>query len=319
MQFYTLAGSEIILPLVDRHTQSILASKDLLAQQDSTGRQLFDALVKPAASLIDRGGRVFLIADNGLGHLNFDTLIPAGDHPHYWIEDVAITNARSLRLLSSAKARPIREASAKMLLIGNPVYRPADYPALPNAGVEVADVSSHFSIDKRTVFTGANASPATYALSNPGSFSFIHFVAHATANEINPLDSAIILSRPPGSLTDNTASYKLYARDILRLPLRADLVTLSSCYGSGTRNYSGEGVVGLVWAFLRAGAHSVIGALWEVSDVSTPQLMDNLYTQLLKGNPPDEALRSAKLTMLHSDSVFRKPLYWASFQLYAGR
>jgi CHAT domain-containing protein len=62
----------------------------------------------------------------------------------------------------------------------------------------------------------------------------------------------------------------------------------------------------------------VIGALWEVSDSSTPQLMDQLYTELGKGRPPDAALRAAKLAMLHSDSVFRKPFYWAPFQLYTG-
>jgi CHAT domain-containing protein/Tfp pilus assembly protein PilF len=318
-QFYTLPGSETILPFVARHTQSILASKDLLTQKDSTGRQLFDALVKPAADLLTEGRRVFVIADNGLSGLNFETLIPPGNQPHYWIEDVAITNARSLRLLSSLRAQPVRRGSANMLLIGDPIYHAAEYPALPHAAVEVAEVSSHFPGDRRTIFTGAQASPATYSSNDPGSFDFIHFVAHATANQINPLDSAIILSRPSSGSSDSTASYKLYARDILQRPLHADLVTLSSCYGSGTRNYSGEGVVGLVWAFLRAGAHSVIGAMWEVSDVSTPQLMDSLYTQLLNGSAPDEALRSAKLTMLHGDSVFRKPLYWASFQLYTGR
>ena len=64
-----------------------------------------------------------------------------------------------------------------------------------------------------------------------------------------------------------------------------------------------------------------IGALWEVSDASTPQLMDALYRELSKGKDPATALRDAKLTLLHSsdpDSVFRKPFYWAPFQLYAG-
>jgi hypothetical protein len=29
------------------------------------------------------------------------------------------------------------------------------------------------------------------------------------------------------------------------------------------------------------------------------------------------ALRSAKLSLLHSNSIYRKPLYWAPFQLYS--
>jgi CHAT domain-containing protein len=46
--------------------------------------------------------------------------------------------------------------------------------------------------------------------------------------------------------------------------------------------------------------------------------MDRLYDGLAKGNEPDVALRAAKLSLIHSDGVFRKPLYWAPFQLYSG-
>ena len=49
-------------------------------------------------------------------------------------------------------------------------------------------------------------------------------------------------------------SYKLYARDIVKHHLTARLVTISACEGAGKRAYSGEGLVGLSWAFLRAGA-----------------------------------------------------------------
>jgi CHAT domain-containing protein len=113
-------------------------------------------------------------------------------------------------------------------------------------------------------------------------------------------------------------SYKLYARDIVHQPLRAKLVIISACYGSGIRTYAGEGLVGLSWAFLRAGSHNVIGSLWEVNDASTPLLMDRLYSELEAGSEPDSALRAAKLSLIHSQGVYRKPLYWAAFQLYAG-
>jgi CHAT domain-containing protein len=96
------------------------------------------------------------------------------------------------------------------------------------------------------------------------------------------------------------------------------LVTISACYGSGLRTYAGEGLVGLAWAFLRAGSHNVIGALWQADDAATPQLMDRLYGELSMGATPDAALRTAKLSLIHSSSVYRKPLYWAVFQLYTG-
>ncbi len=100
-------------------------------------------------------------------------------------------------------------------------------------------------------------------------------------------------------------------------PLHADLVTISACYGAGERAYSGEGLVGLAWAFLRAGAHNVIAGLWEVTDASTEQLMDRFYDELGKGADPDVALRAAKLSLLRG-SAYHNPFYWAPFQLYTG-
>jgi CHAT domain-containing protein len=47
-------------------------------------------------------------------------------------------------------------------------------------------------------------------------------------------------------------------------------------------------------------------------------LMDHLYGELHAGSGPDAALRAAKLSLIHSSGVYRKPLYWAAFQLYAG-
>ncbi|MCU1253328.1 MAG: Tetratricopeptide 1 repeat-containing protein [Edaphobacter sp.] len=313
-QFYRLAGSETILPLIQLHTKMILASKDLLSQPNAPGRRLYNELVEPAQALIKKGGKVFIVGDEALSGLNFETLQTLGEDSHYWIEDVTITNAKSLQLLSVKQAEGPKYGDRRILLMGDPVYRKKEYAELPNASSEVKDVASHFSSDHRMVLTGAQASPQAYQLSNAGQFSYIHFVAHGTANMTVPLDSAVVLS----SNRDDATVYKLYARDILKQNLNADLVTVSACNGSGVRNYSGEGLVGLAWAFLRAGSHHVIGAMWEVSDVSTPLLMDHLYGELAKGGRPDVALRSAKLAMIHSDGVFRKPLYWAPFQLYSG-
>ncbi len=178
----------------------------------------------------------------------------------------------------------------------------------------MSKIEKYFSDSQTKVLEGKQATPAAYLSSNPERFSYLHFVTHGTASHTRPLESAVILSKQGDS-------YKLYARDIVQHRLSANLVTISACYGSGTRAYSGEGLVGLSWAFLRAGAHDVIAALWEVSEASTPALMDAFYGELFQGKDPATALRDAKLSLLHSPdpgSVFKKPFYWAPFQLYAG-
>lgn len=311
---------------VQAYQKALMGPRDVRDTNNPSGQDLFTTLVAPAQQLIATNARVIIIPDGSLHGLNFETLLvpyPSARSSerrvgqltsdptpqlHYWIEDATITNGNSLALL----AAPARKVNTRnLLLIGDPVYTGRDFPPLPQAKTELADVEQHFPPNERTVIAGQQATAQAYEKSGAGKYAYIHFVAHATSSRTSPLDSGIILSN------DGTTT-KLYARDIMQQPLKADLVTVAACYGAGTRAYSGEGLVGLSWAFLRAGAHNVIAALWEVNDASTPQLMDNLYSGLGKGKDPATALRDAKLSLLHSDSVFRRPFYWGAFQLYSG-
>ena len=225
-----------------------------------------------------------------------------------------ITNASSLKLLDAFHPERRTKNPKKLLLIGNPISPDQKFPNLPNASAEIANVARHFQSADESIFVRNQALPSAYIDSNPGEYSLVHFVAHGTSSSASPLDSAIVLTRNPA----NPDSFKLYARDVMQHPLHADLVAISACYGSGSRVYGGEGLVGLSWAFLRAGAHNVIGSLWEVSDSAAPQIMDQMYSEIAAGRSPDAALRDAKLTMIDAKNVFRKPLYWATFQLYGG-
>ena len=46
-----------------------------------------------------------------------------------------------------------------------------------------------------------------------------------------------------------------------------------------------------------------------------PRLMEAMYAHLRGGATPQQALRTAKLEMLHSAGPYRKPYYWAPFQV----
>ncbi|MFY9802450.1 MAG: CHAT domain-containing tetratricopeptide repeat protein [Candidatus Acidiferrales bacterium] len=310
VSLFTLPPAAEIDPLVQSYRQALLGSRDVLETQNAAGQKLYDLLVAPAATLVPKGSRVTILPDGSLYSLNFETLVAPSPRLHYWIEDVDLSYANSLTLLAAGAAHHASPART-LLLLGDPVSADAEFPKLPQAAAEMSGIESYFPASERKVFAGAAATPDSYLDSQPQDFTYIDFVAHGTASRTSPLDSAVILSREG----DN---YKLYARDIIQHPLHADLVTLSACHGEGVRTYSGEGLVGLSWAFLRAGAHGVIAALWEVNDNSTPQLMDHLYSEISKGVPPAVALRDAKLALLHSGTVYRRPFYWAPFQFYRG-
>ena len=298
---------------VKRYRKTLGGPQDVLQSADNDGRSLYRMLIEPAQSLLAKDAKVFIIPDGSLNNLNFETLLVSEPALHFWIEDVTIANASSLRVLGASHAGKQR-GDRSLLLIGDSVAPSSKYPELPRAAAQMASVARHFPGAPQRIFTRERATPAAYLASSPEHFSYIHFVAHGTASRLSPLDSAIVLSKESA----NNDSFKLYARDIVRHPLRADLVTISACYSAGERWYSGEGLVGLSWAFLRAGAHNVIAALWEAENISTMQLMDMFYAELDKGSSPDAALRVAKLSLLRG-SAFRNPFYWAPFQLYGGQ
>ncbi len=314
-RLYELPKEQEIRALLEDYKRAIQKSGDALKEAPASASALYNILVRPAAGAIANASRVFIVPDGVLHGLNFETLlVPTTEGFKYWIDDVAVTVTSSIRILSQANPAPSAAAARDLLLIGDPLRAKSEYEVLPNASAEMQRIQQHFPTDAQTVLGRDLAVPSAYAASNPDQFRYIHFVAHGTASRASPLDSAVILS-PPRTAPDD---FKLYARDVVQHPLHARLVTISACYGSGLRTYAGEGLVGLAWAFLRAGAHNVIGALWQADDAATPLLMDRMYGELQAGAAPDAALRTAKLSLIHSSSVYRKPLYWAAFQLYAG-
>jgi len=320
IKMFPLPPGQQIAARVQSYRNAILNLQDPRNERNQDGLWLYNALVAPARALIQPRKPVVILDDGPLSELNFDTLLVPDSEAvknndsdattHYLLEDFVLVSAPSLAMLGQPEK--VRNLEAKMLLLGNPVSPSQDFPTLPLLGYEMTKIESHFSRNQLTVFAGSQATPAAYLTSHPSQYSYIDFVSHATASSNDPLESAIILSR--ASAGEN--SFKLYARDIIKMRINAQLVTISACYGTGTRLYAGEGLVGLSWAFLHAGAQRVIGAMWEVSDISTPRLMDSFYGHLANGDSPAASLRFAKLESLHSSSRFSLPFYWAAFQMY---
>jgi CHAT domain-containing protein len=294
--------------LIDSYQREI--QQHLSLDESRAAKKLYQILLQPASDFMPKGSHVIVVADSKSYSINFETLVSSQGADHYWIEDVELENARSIDLLLAS--HPKREPAKGLLLIGAPAQADPHFAILPHAAEEMESVKRHFPFDKITSFSGRDATPESYLKNGPGMYKVIHFATHGSPNATDPLQSAIIL------YFGKDDNFKLLARDIIdpEVRLNAELVTISACEGVGTQLRSLEGLLGLEWAFMRAGAHQVVAAVWDQDDAVTPALMDDFYGQLAQGKSATDALHHAKLSILHAGGFHAAPYYWASLQLY---
>ncbi|HYW08152.1 MAG TPA: CHAT domain-containing protein, partial [Longimicrobium sp.] len=134
----------------------------------------------------------------------------------------------------------------------------------------------------------------------------VHFQGHASHDRAEPLDSPLILA--DGLITAG----EVYAlRDV-----RAELVTLAACESAAAGIAPGDEPLGLIPAFLYAGARATLATLWPVEAESAARVMTRFYDALARGGAGKaEALRAACLE-LRADPKYAEPYYWAPFVLH---
>ncbi|MEM9772036.1 MAG: CHAT domain-containing protein, partial [Cyanobacteria bacterium P01_D01_bin.73] len=155
---------------------------------------------------------------------------------------------------------------------------------------------------------GRQATEATIK-SQLANASILHFATHGIIPKSDrDLNSWLALANV--SPNDNEDS-KLTIAEIFNSKLSAQLAVLSAC-DTNSGEVSGEGVLGLARAFLKAGVPTVVASSWKVPDRETQILMEEFYDQLLAGKTYAEALRAAQLKV-RADSP--NPFNWAAFSV----
>ena len=190
--------------LVQRYRKSLLGPRDVLENSDSDGIALYKTLIAPAEPFIPAKTQVVIIPDQALNNINFETLLVPAPKPHYWIDDVTISYASSLKMLPGRNGDSSINRR-KLLLIGDPIVPDPKYPPLSEATTEMERVAANFPAQHIQMYKREAATPTSYLDSKPEQYSYIHFVAHGTASQLSPLDSAVVLSKA----TAEDDSYKL--------------------------------------------------------------------------------------------------------------
>ncbi len=180
---------------------------------------------------------------------------------------------------------------------------------LPYSGEEIRKVQGFYA-DNALLFTGKMATKERF-IELAGQYSILHLATHGSANRSVGEYSYLIFA--PG--TDNDGIFS--ASELYALRLSAALVVLSACETGMGEQQPGEGVVGLVRAFVFAGAQSVVASLWRVNDRSTMQLMHFFHESMYRGNSRQKALSEAKRRYIaQNPGLQAHPYFWAAFSLY---
>lgn len=142
--------------------------------------------------------------------------------------------------------------------------------------------------------------------------TILHVVCHGDFDLHEPMSSGLYL-----------ADGRVDAATIARQTIRFDEVILSAC-STGQRGLSANGVelvgdelLGLVGAFIEAGAKSVLVSIPPTLDVPTLEFMKCYHDHRSQGAAPLAALQSTQRTML-TDGIF-EPGQWAGFSIFGVR
>ncbi len=177
---------------------------------------------------------------------------------------------------------------------------------LPQSRREVLSIAQIAGEDSK-VLLGRDASESAFNAEPLSEYRIIHLAVHSIADSHFPDRSALVLAGDSGR-----EDGLLQLREITRLHLRADLVTLSACQTAVGPVEGEAGVISLQMAFLMGGARTVVASLWNVEDESTTLLMEAFYRHLTLNEDKAAALTHAKRELLARNAV---PYYWAGFVL----
>jgi CHAT domain-containing protein len=284
--------------------------------------ELYNLLIKPVESLLDKNAEICIIPDKAINRVPFASLI-SPDTGKYLIEEHAILTSPSANmfLVASDKARQKESIQTERLLsVGNPWFdRDAfrDLKDLPWAATQASEISAFYQAS--TVLLEKNARELSVRRELEKT-DVAHFATHYVADERSPMLSVLPLAweRNPASKESDGVlqTFEFYDMNLSRLRL----VVLSACQTGIERYYKGEGVIGLARPFQSAGIPLVMASLWPVESYPTKELMIALHKHRKSdGLSTAQALRQAQLDMIRSGSPeFRNPYHWAAYTIIGG-
>lgn len=170
----------------------------------------------------------------------------------------------------------------------------------PAAGPAARALSKYALVDEETTEDAVRAAMASTH------WRTVAFGCHAWVSGTTPTLCALALFGGPGE------DGFLTALEVCTASCRADLVVLSACNSGTGRVVPGEGMVGLVRAFLLAGAERVVATLWPVLDEPAAAYTHTLVKTWQTGTFLDPSMQAAT-DAIHTPTSPAPPESWAAW------
>lgn len=327
---YVIDGETALLFLIRRSTSGtpVLTFRRLAANEDEiqklaarlrdgiagrgyewreAARRLHDLLLAPVDGEL-KGVTAIVIAPEGpLWEIPFAALLDRTGK--YLVERAALFLAPSLTALYESRLRG-KSAAPSMIAFANPKSA-GNTARLPEAEREANRIAAFYGARSK-IYTGVQASENRLR-SEAAHYSVVHLATHGTLSDSSPLYSYLTFTPDSGSGDDGL----LETREMMDLNLNAAVVVLSACETARGVTSKGEGMIGMSWALLVAGASSAVVSHWRVDSAGTEEFMVAFHRRLAasaKLTGRAEALRGAALELMQKDA-YKHPFYWAAFVL----
>ena len=296
----SLAPVDSLADEIRRFSSALEGGAGAAALGRSIGRTLLDPVL---ARLPANVSRLVLAPDGPLHRVPFDALVlPDGRRV---MERFATSLTPSARLSLANWQTNDANGPTGAVILGDAHFAP-DFglPPLSDSRTEAQTVAR--SVREPRLLLGQAASESALRAIDWDNVGLLHLATHARVEDDGVMSSALFVGA--GDNMDGRISVS----DIAALPLKTDLVVLSSCRTLGGVIVTGEGLQGLTAPFLEAGARAVAATYWAVGDRSIQSLIERFYDNMRNGLSAGDALARAKRESMEAGEP---PAVWASFSL----
>ncbi len=295
------------------------------------GRELHELLIAPLQAQWPLARRLVISPDGPLAQLPFESLW-VDDHRQL-LDAVDVSYVQSLAVHAELKRRVAAPTKAKaqqaMLTMADPRYEaPAMSPdataALPEWMADLewprlegtrreSDALLPLFSQHRQIVGPAAARATVLQMQKTGELAGYRVLHFATHGYVDDERSALVLA-----MVDGPQQAYLQDGDIAQLNLNSELVLLSACDTGLGRHQSGEGVMGLPYAFMLAGNTDTLMSLWSVDDQGTATFIPAFMAKARSGLDVVSALNATKREFAAGKfgEALRDPRIWAAFVLY---